>query len=132
MGSNQFFIMFVLVVTLGGCGAVDGEVHFLPKTFKQPAHEVELEQPPDVDAILRKNTSAVFTAAASPSNISMSFPVPAKYGGWTTCVKATAQGITGRSLGTQTYLVHIEHNQIGSREHVDNNHWCVKEIYQPL
>jgi hypothetical protein len=112
MGSNQFFIMFVLVVTLGGCGAVDGEVHFLPKTFKQPAHEVELEQPPDVDAILRKNTSAVFTAAASPSNIS--------------------NGITGRSLGTQTYLVHIEHNQIGSREHVDNNHWCVKEIYQPL
>jgi hypothetical protein len=72
------------------------------------------------------------TAAASPSNIRVSFPVPVKFGGWTTCIKASAHGITGRSLGTQTYLVNIEHDQISLREHVDDTHWCAKETYQSL
>jgi hypothetical protein len=68
----------------------------------------------------------MFTASASLT-IRVSFPVPAKYGGWTTCVKTTAQGINGRSLGAQTYLVNIKHDEIGSREHVDDHHWCAKE-----
>jgi len=55
-----------------------------------------------------------------------------QYGGWTTCVRATAHGITGRSLGTQTYLVNIEHDQISQREHVDGTHWCAKQTYQSL
>ncbi len=33
-----------------------------------------------------------------------------------TCVKATARGITGRSIGTQTYLENIEHDRISQRE----------------
>jgi len=92
-------------------------VTYLPENFRQPAPKVaEIEQPPNVHLIVRNNISAIFMAAASPSNISVSFPVPAKYGGWTTCVKATAQGVTGRSVGTQTYLVNIEHDQIGQRD----------------
>ncbi len=125
-------IAFGLVVPLCGCGAADSGATFLPESFRQPAPKAEIEQLPDVHLIVRNNLSAIFTEAASPSNISVSFPVPAKYGGWTTCVRATAHGITGRSLGTQTYLVNIEHDQISEREHVDGNHWCAKETYQLL
>ena len=125
-------IAFGLVVPLCGCGAVDSGVTFLPESFRQPTPKVEIEQPPDVHLIVRNNISAIFMATASPSNISVSFPVPAKYGGWTTCVRATAHGITGSSLGTQTYLVNIEHDQISQREHVDGTHWCAKETYQSL
>ena len=134
MGSKRALaIVFGLVTPLFGCGAVDSGVTFLPESFRQPAPKLpEIEQPPDVHLIVRNNISAIFMATASPSNISVSFPVPAKYGGWTTCVRATAHGITGRSLGTQTYLVNIEHNQISQREHVDGTHWCGKETYQSL
>jgi hypothetical protein len=134
MGIKRSLVLaFGLVVPLCGCGAVDSGVTYLPESFRQPARKAaEIEQPPDVHLIVRNNISAIFMAAASPSNISLSFPVPAKYGGWTTCVKGTAQGITGRSTGTQTYLVNIEHNQIGQREHVDDTHWCAKETYQSL
>ncbi|SRR6266404_4200950 len=125
-------IPFGLVTLLGGCGAVDSGVTFLPESFRQPAPKVEIERPPDVHLIVRNNISAIFTAGASPSNISVSFPVPAKYGGWTTCVKALARGITGRSLGAQTYLVHIEHDQISQREHIDDTHWCAKETFESL
>ena len=118
-----FAIAFGLVVPLCGCGAADSGATFLPESFRQPAPKAEIEQPPDVHLIVRNNLSAIFTEAASPSNISV---------GWTTCVRAIAHGITGRSLGTQTYLVNIEHDQISEREHVDGNHWCARETYQSL
>lgn len=125
-------IAFGLVVTLCGCGTVDSGATYLPESFRQPAKMAEIEQPPDVHPIVRNNISAIFMAASSPSNISVSFPVPAKYGGWTTCVRASAQGITGKSIGTQTYLVNIEHDQISRRERVDDAHWCAKETFQSL
>ena len=134
MGSKRALaIVFGLVTPLFGCGAVDSGVTFLPESFRQPAPKVpEIEQPPDVHLIVRSNVSAIFVAAVLPSNISVSFPVPAKYGGWTTCVKATARGITGRSLGTQIYPVNIEHDRISQREHVDGTHWCAKETFESL
>jgi hypothetical protein len=134
MGSKRaLVIVFGLVIPLCGCGALDSSVPYVPASFRQPAPKAgEIQQPPDVHLIVRNNISAIFMAAASPNNISVSFPVPAKYGGWTTCVRATAQGVTGRSLGTQTYLVNIEHDQISQREHVDDTHWCAKETYQSL
>jgi hypothetical protein len=134
MGTKHSPVIAIgLVITLCGCGAVDSGVTFLPESLRQPAPKVaEIEQPPDVHLIVRNNISAIFTATASPSNIRVSFPVPAKYGGWTTCVKASARGVTGTSLGTQTYLVNIEHDRIGRREHVDNAHWCAKETFESL
>src|SRR5260370_12335713 len=111
MGSKcTLVIAFGLVIPLYGCGAVDRGVTYLPlpESFRQPAPKVaEIEQPPDVHLIVRNNIAVIFMAAASPNNISVSFPVPAKYGGWTTCVKATAQGGTGRFLGPPNYLVDI-------------------------
>src|SRR5438552_818970 len=90
-------IIFGLVTPLAGCGAVDSQVTYLPESLRQPAPEVaEIEQPPDVHLIVRNNISAIFMAGAAPTHISISFPEPAKYGGWTTCVKAAARGITGR------------------------------------
>src|SRR5258707_14390527 len=104
-------IAFGLVVPLCGCGAVDSGVTFLPESFRQAAPRAEVEQPPDVHLIVRNNISAIFMAAASPSNISVSFPVPARYGGWTTLGRATAPGITGRTLRNATYLVKNRHGQ---------------------
>ena len=46
--------------------------------------------------------------------------------------KQRLEVITGRSLGTQIYLVNIEHDRISQREHVDDTHWCAKETYQSL
>ncbi len=124
---------FGLVTPLAGCGAVDSQVTYLPDSFRQPAPKVaEIEQPPDVHLIIRNNISAIFMAGASPNHISVSLPLPAKYGEWTTCVKASVLGITGRSLGTQTYLVNIKHDRISQREHVDGNHWCAKETFESL
>jgi hypothetical protein len=125
-------VTFGLAVTLCGCGAVDSNVAYLPETFRQPAPKTEIEQPPDVHLIVRNNISEVFATASSPTNISVSFPIPAKYGGWNVCVRASVHGATGRAIGMQTYLMNIEHNQIGEREHVDDSHWCAKETYQSL
>jgi hypothetical protein len=134
MGSKSALVIgFGLIVALGGCGAVDSAVTYLPESVRQPAPKgAEIEQPPDVHLILRNNISAIFTTASSPSHISVSFPVPSKYGGWTTCVRASVRGVTGKSLGTQTYLTNIEHDQIGRRERVDDSHWCAQETFQPL
>src|SRR5256885_10193237 len=98
-------VAFGLFVTLGGCGAVDNGVTYLPKFFRQPAFEPEIDQPPDVDLIVRNNISAIFMASASPNNVSVSFPVPAKYVGWTTSVQATAPGVYRRALRTHTQPV---------------------------
>jgi hypothetical protein len=125
-------VTFGLALILGGCGAVDSNVTYLPERFRQPAPKTEIEQPPDAPSIVRNNISGVFVTASSPTDISVSFPMPAKYGGWNVCVRASVHGATGRSLGTQTYLINIEHNQIGEREHVDDSHWCAKEVYQSL
>lgn len=134
MVSKRAWIMVCgLAVPLCGCGAIDSQVTYVPAFFRQPAPKaVEIEQPPDVHQIVRNNIAVIFTAAAAPSNISVSFPVPAKYGGWTTCVRASAKGVTDRSLGRQTYLVNIDHDQIGQRERVDDTHWCDEETYEPL
>src|ERR1035437_1121832 len=129
---GALIVTFGLALTLCGCGAVDSNVTYLPETFRQPAPKTEIEQPPDGPSIVRNNISEVFTTASSPTNIRVSFPIPAKYGGWNVCVRASVHGATGRSLGEQTYLINIEHNQIGEREHVDDSHWCAKEAYQSL
>ena len=127
---QSHFNIIVLSISLCGC-AVDSNVSFMPDFLKQRAPKNESEQPPDVSSIIRGNVAAVFTPAAFPTNIKFSFPIPAKDGGWTTCIRASVNG-AGRSMGEQTFLVNIDHGEVGRREHVDDHHWCVREVYKPI
>ena len=129
---DLLIVTFGLALMLCGCGAVDSNVTYLPETFRQPTPKTEIEQAPDARSIMRNNISEVFTIASSPTNVRVSHPTPAKYGGWNVCVRASVHGATGRLLEAQTYLINIEHNQIGERERVDDSHWCTKEVYQTL
>jgi hypothetical protein len=79
---GALIVTFGLALTLCGCGAVDSNVTYLPETFRQPAPKTEIEQPPDAPLIVRNNIYEIFTTASSPTNITVSFPMPAKYGGW--------------------------------------------------
>jgi hypothetical protein len=119
-------------LTLGAC-AVDSQmsyVSYLPDFLKQASAAAKVEVPPDVPAILRSNINAVFVSTSAPTNIQYTLPVPAKHGGWETCVKASVTGATGKPLGERTYLVNIDDNQIGDRR--DGADRCAKETYQPL
>jgi hypothetical protein len=100
----------------------------LPDSLKQASPAVAVEAPPDVLAILRGNIKAVFVSTSEPTNIQYTVPVPAKQG-WDTCVKASVTGATGKPLGERTYLVNIDHNQIGDRR--DASDRCANETYRP-
>ena len=118
-------------LTLGAC-AVDSHmsyVSYLPDSLKQASPAVAVEAPPDVLAILRGNINDVFLSTSAPTNIQYTLPVLAKHG-WETCVKANVTGATGKPLGERTYLVNIDHNQIGDRQ--DASDRCASETYRPL
>src|SRR6516162_4057556 len=118
-------------LTLGAC-AVDTQmryVSYLPDSLKQTSPAVAVEVPPDVLAILRGNINDVFVTTSAPTNIQYTVPVPAKQG-WETCVKASVTGATGKPLGERTYLVNIDHDQIGDRRNAADR--CAKETYRPL
>src|ERR1700694_5468535 len=90
-------------------GAVDSNVTYLPEALRQRAAKMEIEQPPTSILVVRDHISEVFTTASSPNNIGVFSPIPAKYGGWNVCIRASVNGPTGRSIGMQTYLMNIEH-----------------------
>ena len=123
---------FGILITLAGCGTVDAGATFFPASLraKAPAPPTP-DTAPDVRAVLQGQLSAVFMAASAPTNISFSPPKPS-YAEWITCVKASVSGATGRAIGTQTYLVNIDHGQISRRERVDAAHWCAAEHFQAL
>ena len=102
----------------------------LPDYLKRASANAKVEVPPNVAAILRENVNAIFVSTAAPTNIRYSSPVPAKHGGWETCVEANLTGATGKPLGQRRYFVNITDNQIGDRR--DGVDRCAKETYQPL
>jgi|SRR6266404_9674913 len=130
-GKGNLLLAFGLPVMLGGC-AVDSHATYVPDFLKQTAPKVAVEQPPDVASIVRVNLAAIFVEASAPKNVAFSLPLPAKYGGWTTCIRASLYGATGRPMGMQTFLVDIDQGRVERREHVDDGHWCARETYQPL
>lgn len=124
-------IAILAALPLGGCFA-DSQASLYPDMLKQKAPERVVEQPPDVQAILKRDLGQIFVAGTHPSHISYSFPVPAKYGGWDTCIKASVVGAMGRGIGTQTYLVNIDSGKIERRERVEAGHWCGEQAYQAI
>src|ERR1700682_2606076 len=91
-------------------GAVDSTCIYSPEPPRQGAAKMEIEQPPDLHLVVRDHISEVFTTASSPNNIGVSSPIPAKYGSWNVCIRASVNGATGRSIGMQTYLMNMDNN----------------------
>jgi hypothetical protein len=122
------------MLPLGAC-AVDPNVSYgsyLPDFLKQTTATAQAEAPPDVAAILRANVNVMFVSTSTPTNIRYSPPVAANLDGWETCVRANLTGATGKSLGERTYLVNIQHDQIGDRQLASGHDHCAQETYKSL
>jgi hypothetical protein len=131
-GASIGLTAFGMLITLAGCGSVDAGATFFPASMRVKAVTPQDSEPaPDVRAVLHADLSAVFLSTAGPTNISFSQPKPS-FSEWTTCVRADVNGATGRPIGSQTYLVNIDHGRISRREHIDEGHWCGNEHYEPL
>lgn len=130
---HRLFVLIALASSLGlgGCG-IDSYASFWPDALKDRKPQHEIEQPPNVKAIIGGNLSEVFFEGTHPRNVEFSFPVPAQFGGWTTCIRASVDGIMGRALGRRTYLVTIDNNQVQRRELIDEKDDCKGETFQPL
>jgi hypothetical protein len=127
-----FLAALGVAFVLAGCGRVDSGATYFPEMIREKAPPPVAPDPaPDVRALLQTNLAEVFVASTSPTNISFSRPKPS-FTEWTTCVKANVNGATGRAIGTQTYLVNIDHGVISRRERVGDSHWCATERYEPL
>jgi hypothetical protein len=88
---------------------------------------------PDVKQLLRDKLDSVFTAASHPRHVRVSPPRREPNGpGWTACVKAELTSVTGRSLGTQTYLATISGGVILDRRRVEADDNCGSETYEPV
>jgi hypothetical protein len=122
-----------ILIALAGCGRVDsGAASFFPDIVRDKAPQPVVSDPaPDIRALLKSDLNAVFLAASAPTNVSFSAPKPA-YAEWTTCVRASVSGATGRSIGQQTYLVNILHGKVNRRERISEGHWCTSERYELL
>lgn len=131
-GASSYVAAFGILTTVAGCGSVDSGATYFPEEMRAQAPKPAAADPaPDVRALLQTHLSAFFIAAAEPTDVSFSAPKP-YFAEWTTCVRASVNGATGRAIGLQTYLVNIDHGQVSRREHVDGSHWCATEHYDPL
>jgi hypothetical protein len=131
-GASNYFAAFGILSMVAGCGRVDSGATYFPEFIRDRAPKPDAAEPaPDVRALLQTNLSAVFLPSTAPTNISFSPPKPS-FAEWTTCVRASVNGATGRPIGLQTYLVNIDHGQVSRRERVDDGHWCAAEHFDPL
>jgi hypothetical protein len=117
---------------LAGCSA---DPHAkLPDFMLAKAPEPRQPDPqPDVKQLLRDKLDSVFTAASHPRHVRVSPPRREPNGpGWTACVKAELTSVTGRSLGTQTYLATISKGLILDRRRVEADDNCASETYERI
>lgn len=118
---------------LGGCGFADSNATFIPESLRYKAAEVKPEVIPDVKALMRDNSGQFFATRTPPQNVRVSVPRRSSTGaGWTACVRAEVAGITGRSIGTQTYLLDIDNGKIGNRHLTEATSPCASETYEPV
>jgi hypothetical protein len=121
-------------VALTGC-AVDSHAPLpLPKMMlAKEAEPARLDPQPDVKQLLRAKLDSVFTAASHPRHVRVSPPRRQPNGpGWTVCIKAELTSVTGRSLGTQTYLATISGGVILDRRRVEPDDNCATETYEGI
>jgi hypothetical protein len=118
---------------LAGCGFADVRSP-LPEFMRAKAPDPPaLEPPPYVKRMLKEKLDSVFTPASQPTDVRVSQPHPNLRGpGWTACVKAEVVSVTGKPLGTQTYLVEISGGMIADRQKVEAEDTCATESYEPI
>lgn len=122
-----------LAAPLGGCGYADANATFIPEALRYKPADVKPEVIPDVKALLRDNSEQFFATRTPPQNVRVSVPRRNPAGpGWTACVRADVAGVTGRSIGTQTYLLSIDNGKIGNRHLADAASPCASETYEPV
>jgi hypothetical protein len=123
--------MAVAAAALAGCGAADPHAK-LPDFMLAPAPEPRQPDPqPDAKQLVRDKLDAVFTAASHPRHVRVSPPRRDPKGpGWTVCVKAELTSVTGKPLGTQTYLATISGGVILDRRRVEADDGCAAEAYE--
>ena len=119
-------------VALAACSA-DSRAP-LPKFLRtDEAGPRQLDPEPDVRQLVRDRLDQVFTAASHPRRVQVSPPRRELNGpGWTVCVRAELTSVTGRSLGTQTYLATISGGVILDRRRVGPDDNCASETYEGI
>ena len=106
----------------------------LPKFMRtDEAPPRQLDPEPDVKRLVRDRLDQVFTAASHPRRVQVSPPRRELNGpGWTVCVRAELTSVTGRSLGTQTYLATISGGVILDRRRAGADDNCASETYEGI
>lgn len=126
-------MLSAIAVPLGACGLADSNATFIPESLRYRPADVQPEIIPDVKALLRENNGQFFATRVPPQNVRVSIPRRNPTGpGWTACVRAEIAGVTGRSIGTQTYLLSIDNGKIGNRRLADATSPCASETYEPV
>jgi hypothetical protein len=119
---------------LAGC-SVDSHAPLpLPKMMLAKEPEPPRPDPqPDVKQLVRDKLDSVFTAASHPRHVRVSPPRRQPNGpGWTACIKAELTSVTGKPLGTQTYLATISGGVIQDRRRVEAEDNCASETYEGI
>jgi hypothetical protein len=120
-------------LALAGCGIADSRSP-VPEFMRGKASEPPpLEPPPDLKRLVREQLDAVFQASSHPRQIQVS-PPRHEVGtlGWTACVKAEIDSVTGKPLGPQIYRVTITGGVVGDRRRIEAEDNCVSETYEPI
>jgi hypothetical protein len=118
---------------LAGCGAADSRAKLPDFMLAKAPEPQQLDPEPNVKQLLRDKLDSVFTAASHPRHVRVSAPRRQPNGpGWTACIKAELTSVTGRSLGTQTYLATISGGVILDRRRVEAEDNCGSETYEGI
>jgi hypothetical protein len=122
-----------VAAALAGCGSADSHATLPKFMLAQESQPRPPDPEPDVKQLLRDKLDSVFTAASHPRHVRVSPPRRELNGpGWTACVKAELTSVTGRSLGTQTYLATISGGVIHDRRRVEPDDNCGSETYEGI
>jgi hypothetical protein len=120
-------------VALAGCGTADSRAKLPDFMLAKPPEPRQLDPEPNVKQLVRDKLDSVFTAASHPHHVRVSPPRRELNGsGWTACIKAELTSVTGRSLGTQTYLATISAGVIQDRRKVEADDNCGSETYEGI
>ncbi|MEA2941055.1 MAG: hypothetical protein QOD09_1584 [Bradyrhizobium sp.] len=117
---------------LAGCSA-DSHATVPKMMLAKEAEPPRLDPEPNVKQLVRDKLDSVFTAASHPRHVRVSAPRRQPNGpGWTACIKAELTSVTGRSLGTQTYIATISGGVILDRRRVEADDNCGSETYEGI